>query len=157
MSLAHVTQYLEKIEETVEFLNNTESIFKNLESKLSMIDKEQEDLLHELELSNLSGVKMVQLAAKLKQVRKERREIKQEYTTLMLIKNFMKEKNNINKDLEKLKNTLCSTIRKMETKTYKPRVLTDLEYGGKKRKDKVDKNTKLSDDYYIDAFAKGEL
>ena len=53
--------------------------------KLSEIDKKEQDLLHLLELESCSAVKLVKIAKKLQEVRKERRHIKREEEELTAI------------------------------------------------------------------------
>ena len=53
--------------------------------KLSEIDKKEQDLLHMLELEQLNAVKLVKIAKKLQEIRRERRHIKFEEQELTAI------------------------------------------------------------------------
>ena len=59
-----------------QFLENIELEFAELLEELSTKEAEQQDLLHELELNKLNAVEISKVAIQLRQVRRERRVIK---------------------------------------------------------------------------------
>ena len=78
--------------------------------ELTNKELEQQDLLHELELSNLDAVEITKVAISLKKVRKERRVIKNDIERVKIIKNYTDKYNNrfivneINVLIKELKN-----------------------------------------------------
>lgn len=104
---------------------------QQLEGKLALyndsitdLEREQEDILHELEFSKLNAVELMKMAKELKRIRTFRRELKNEREILFnLNKTFKKE--NIITVLACAKE-VCNNISK---RAYTPRVRTDLKIG----------------------------
>jgi hypothetical protein len=64
------------IEDFNKYMHDIHKTGKELSDQLSKIDGEQEDILHFLELANYDAVTMVKVTKKLKEIRSQRREIK---------------------------------------------------------------------------------
>lgn len=111
------------------FLNNTNNRYKELSKQLSLVELEGQDLLHDLELGNLNARELVQTAVKLKDVRKRRRVITDEF---IMIRKFHSLANQ--QVSQVIKEKLSATITSMnfhkedfKVRTYHPRVLHDLK------------------------------
>lgn len=127
---------IENIEETLNLLENIECFFTNfedIEKKLStaLINKELErdDLLHEIELSRLNAVEIMNMHKRLEKVLKERRVIKDKIALMNTMKPY------VNKFVEK---GICAetkiTIKNIKTlksnnevRQYVPRIIKDLK------------------------------
>lgn len=127
---------IENIEETLNLLENIECFFTNfedIEKKLStaLINKELErdDLLHEIELSRLNAVEIMNMHKRLEKVLKERRVIKDKIALTNTMKPY------VNKFVEK---GICAetkiTIKNIKTlksnneaRQYVPRIIKDLK------------------------------
>lgn len=73
--------------------NSIENDFKELNDKLSYIDIEQQKVLHELENNSFNAYMGYLLAKQLKEIRIERRKIKNELAPLINLKNNFLQKN----------------------------------------------------------------
>ena len=114
--------------------NGIDEVRKNLTAKLYEKDGEQEDLLHELELSKLNASEMTQIMKRLKAVRLERRDLKNELEKANTLKGFTDKYNNkfIIKDISQLISNLETLESNQKTRKYNPRILKDLKVGGTK-------------------------
>jgi len=81
-------------DQLINIYNNIEDSFKELSDKLSCIDIEQQKVLHELENNSFNAYKGYLLAKQLKEIRIERRKIKNELTPIMNLRNNYLQKNN---------------------------------------------------------------
>lgn len=93
----------------------------NLNIMLSKVDQEICDIEHFIELNNPSDYEMLKVAKMLQEKRKKRREIKDEINRVELLKStFVDEEFSI-----KVHHSL-EQMKKMKTRKYTPRVLTEL-------------------------------
>lgn len=97
--------------------------------ELTNKELEQQDLLHELELSNLDAVEITKVAIKLKKVRKERRVIKNDIERVKIIKNYTDKYNNrfIVNEINVLIKELKKLKKRQENRKYEPRILKDIK------------------------------
>lgn len=101
--------------------NSIEDSFKDLSDKLSKIDIEEQKLLHEIENSNFDAYKGYLFSKQLKEVRVQRRKIKNELQPLINLRNNYLQKNN------NLLQTVHNNIIKQENnainfKPYQPKL-----------------------------------
>ena len=99
------------------YINNYNSYVENmydkrreLISKLSKADKEQDDILHFLEFEKYNAATMMKVTKKLKEVRANRREIKNELSEIQTICDSIKP---------------CKQMEEKKTYTYKSEILKE--------------------------------
>ena len=100
---------LEKIYETIDFLNEVDDLEKNSREKISESDNRIQDLMHYLENNKLKNYEYIRFAVELKRVRDERRENKNK---LALINEF--KKNMLQLQNEKGREALKNIIKRQE-------------------------------------------
>lgn len=100
---------LEKIYETIDFLNEVDDLEKNSREKISESDNRIQDLMHYLENNKLKNYEYIRFAVELKRVRDKRRENKNE---LALINEF--KKNMLQLQSEKGREALKNIIKRQE-------------------------------------------
>ena len=117
---------IEHIKSVREVFVDTPKRYEFLTEQLKRVDDETQDLLHVLELGKLDAIKTGEVAKRLKEVRKERRRIKDDLEVMEEVVGFTKgrvNKNTISK--------LIGDVRKIEerkkTRKYRMRVCKDLE------------------------------
>lgn len=111
------------------FFEGIDNLKKNVEQKIKEIEDERNDLLHELELSNLNAVEISKLSINLKKVLIERRKYKDELAKIMTIKGFTDKYNNklIVGDLLNLIKNLKTLEQNNKSRIYTPRVIKNLK------------------------------
>ena len=116
------------------FFEGIDNLKKNVEQKIKEIEEERNDLLHELELSNLNAVEISKLSINLKKVLIERRKYKDELAKIMTIKGFTDKYNNklIVGDLLNLIKNLKTLEQNKKSRIYTPRRIKNLKCANKK-------------------------
>ena len=105
-----------------------------LKSDEIRLNNEQQDLLHEIELSNLNAVELTQVATRLRKLRKDRRIVKDKLEYIRTLRTFTDKYNNNFKtyvDITNVKKQLEILEKEHATRIYKPRVLKDLKVSEK--------------------------
>lgn len=119
------------------FFTYIERTNSDLKNELRVKELEQDDLLHEIELSKLNAFELSKVAVRLRDVRQERRVIKDKidlvstikpYANKFIAKGICAETDAAIKNIETLK-------RNQENRQYTPRVLKDLKCAKKKREE----------------------
>lgn len=95
---------------------NASGYFDSLNAKLSDVDKEMCDLLHYIELYDLSEEEMIEVTERIKDTRIRRREIKDEATRVQCFRREFATNANLIKA-----NSVISQMQKLENRTYHPR------------------------------------
>lgn len=122
-----ITQRL--ISEVLCLIEGNDDVIKKLNNDLQQIEAEQDDLLHEVELAKLNAFEKQKVFDKLKDVRVQRRIIKDKLqiattirpsANLTIIKGIYAELKQTVKNLNTLENTL-------EARKYNAKVRTDLK------------------------------
>lgn len=115
--------------EFVDMLNKFDEHWGCVNRALEIKEDEQQDLLHDVELSNFSAYEGYSIAKKLQEVRKERRRLKQERELAEMLKEVL----DVNFGSQMVKR-LRETLKKMDDKQayfdsayYRPRVRDDLK------------------------------
>lgn len=133
---------IENMQQTIDLLNNIKDFFYNIEeiekkliTELHNKEGERDDLLHEIELSDLNIGERASTYKKLKKVLQERRIIKDKielintikpYTSKFITKGICAETDATIKNIETLKSN-------QENRQYTPRVIKDLKCAKKKK------------------------
>lgn len=132
---------IEDMQQSIDLLNDINCFFKNIdkveeELKTALYNKdgERDDLLHEIELSDLNAIERQQIYAKLRKVLKERRIIKDKLVLINTIKPYANKY--IMKGICGDTKIAIQNIEKLEeyqeNRQYTPRVLKDLKCAKKK-------------------------
>lgn len=135
---------IENMQQTIDLLNNIKDFFYNIEeiekkliAELYNKEGERDDLLHEIELSDLNIGERASTYKKLKKVLQERRIIKDKieliktikpYTSKFITKGICAETDATIKNIETLKSN-------QENRQYTPRVIKDLKCAKKKKEE----------------------
>lgn len=129
MKIDNIDEIEKFVEEMNYFFTNIEKVNSDLKNELRTKELEQDDLLHEIELSNLNAFELTKVAGRLKKTRKERRNIKDKLEFIATIKGFSDKYTNklITGDLINLLKNIRQLRKNWETRIYKTRVLEDLK------------------------------
>lgn len=116
------------------YIERTNSDLKN---ELRVKELEQDDLLHEIELSKLNAFELSKVAVRLRDVRQERRVIKDKLEFISTLKGFSDKYNNklITGDIAQLLKNIRMLKENWDTRIYKTRVLEDLKISKMKKKE----------------------
>ena len=88
MQIDNIDEIEKFVEEMNYFFTNIERTNSDLKNELRTKELEQDDLLHEIELSNLNAFELAKVAGRLKKTRQQRREIKDKLEFISTIKGF---------------------------------------------------------------------
>lgn len=117
----------------IDMLNSIKTVIETYENNRLLIDqreKETQDLLHELELSNLTPLQSLRLMRNLKEARMDRRKMKDENDTLEPLYNLLtKEYPKLKESLAKSHKEIIVKKNRQEARIYYPRVRSDLACG----------------------------
>lgn len=135
---------IDNIDEVEEFAKEMNCFFtyiertnSDLKNELRIKELEQDDLLHEIELSKLNAFELSKVAVRLRNVRQERRVIKDKIEFISTLKGFADKYNNklITGDIAQLLKNIRKLKDNWETRIYKTRVLEDLKISKMKKKE----------------------
>ena len=132
---------IDNIDEVEEFAKEMNYFFTYIErtnsDELRIKELEQDDLLHEIELSKLNAFELSKVAVRLRNVRQERRVIKDKLEFISTLKGFADKYNNklITGDIAQLLKNIRKLKDNWETRIYKTRVLEDLKISKMKKKE----------------------
>ena len=129
MQIDNIDEIEKCVEEMNYFFTNIERVNSDLKNQLRTKELEQDDLLHEIELSKLNAFELTKVATRLQKTRKERREIKDKLEFIATIKGFSDKYTNklITGDLINLLKNIRQLRENWDTRIYKTRVLEDLK------------------------------
>lgn len=119
------------------FFTYIERTNSDLKNELRIKELEQDDLLHEIELSKLNAFELSKVAVRLRNVRQERRVIKDKLEFISTLKGFADKYNNklITGDIAQLLKNIRNLKENWETRIYKTRILEDLKISKMKKKE----------------------
>lgn len=119
------------------FFTYIERTNSDLKNELRVKELEQDDLLHEIELSKLNAFELSKVAVRLRAVRQERRVIKDKLEFISTLKGFSDKYNNklITGDIAQLLKNIRMLKENWDTRIYKTRVLEDLKISKMKKKE----------------------
>jgi len=133
---------LDNMEEVKLLMLEIEDLFMNLDEKKKEIENEicikeaeQEDYLHELELSKLNGIEIMQVSKELIKVRRERRILKDKLELINTIKGYTDKYINkgIIADTRQAISNIDTLKSNQDAREYTPRIIKNLKCA-KKRK-----------------------
>ena len=137
MKIDNIDEVEEFAKEMNYFFTYIERTNSDLKNELRIKELEQDDLLHEIELSKLNAFELSKVAVRLHNVRQERRVIKDKLEFLSTLKGFADKYNNklITGDIAQLLKNIRNLKENWETRIYKTRVLEDLKISKMKKKE----------------------
>lgn len=137
MKIDNIDEVEEFAKEMNYFFTYIERTSSDLKNELRIKELEQDDLLHEIELSKLNAFELSKVAVRLRNVRQERRVIKDKLEFLSTLKGFADKYNNklITGDIAQLLKNIRNLKENWETRIYKTRVLEDLKISKMKKKE----------------------
>ena len=135
---------LEEADKAIEILKNTGTFFatiddieKMLNTQLTNKEAERDDLLHEIEISKLNAIEIMNVYKKLEKVLHERREIKDRMLLMGTLKGYSNKyitEGILAYTRQAIQNV--ETLKKnIETRKYTPRILKDLKCARTKNKE----------------------
>ena len=137
MKIDNIDEVEEFAKEMNYFFTYIERTNSDLKNELRIKELEQDDLLHEIELSKLNAFELSKVAVRLRNVRQERRAIKDKLEFISTLKGFADKYNNklITGDIAQLLKNIRKLKDNWETRIYKTRVLEDLKISKMKKKE----------------------
>ena len=121
-------------DETITIIENFSNMFFSIDrdysavrEALSDVNREQQDLLHELELSPLDAVERSIVANKLIEVRKRRRQLANDMAIVEPMIRFAKGHESLKIPMAKLLNDMQKTKENLSGRQYTPRVRKDIK------------------------------
>ncbi|MBO5478708.1 hypothetical protein [Amedibacillus dolichus] len=137
MKIDNIDEVEEFAKEMNYFFTYIERTNSDLKNELRIKELEQDDLLHEIELSKLNAFELSKVAVRLRNVRQERRVIKDKLEFISTLKGFADKYNNklITGDIAQLLKNIRKLKDNWETRIYKTRVLEDLKISKMKKKE----------------------
>ena len=110
-----------------DYLSNTVKELDILYEAVRQCDMETTDLLHVVELDNLTAEEQKEFLEKLREVRSRRRTYKVRQTYLTELKTFLDNTENIIPKINGLSLKLATVLRRKENAIYAPRIRTDIK------------------------------
>lgn len=137
MKIDNIDEVEEFAKEMNYFFTYIERTNSDLKNELRIKELEQDDLLHEIELSKLNAFELSKVAVRLRNVRQERRVIKDKLEFISTLKGFADKYNNklITGDIAQVLKNIKKLKDNWETRIYKTRVLEDLKISKMKKKE----------------------
>ena len=137
MKIDNIDEVEEFAKEMNYFFTYIERTNSDLKNELRIKELEQDDLLHEIELSKLNAFELSKVAVRLRNVRQERKVIKDKLEFISTLKGFADKYNNklITGDIAQLLKNIRKLKDNWETRIYKTRVLEDLKISKMKKKE----------------------
>lgn len=120
----------EAVETTVKFLELLTTLDKNydmLYDEVGKIDRETQDLLHDLEFGTFCGREGYKKAKRIKDIRQRRRDLKNMMEVLYPMKDFFKNHGKLKMDMHKMVNQMRMISKDQTQRVYIPRVCNDLK------------------------------
>ena len=135
MKIDNIDEVEEFAKEMNYFFTYIERTNSDLKNELRIKELEQDDLLQEL--SKLNAFELSKVAVRLRNVRQERRVIKDKLEFISTLKGFADKYNNklITGDIAQLLKNIRNLKENWETRIYKTRVLEDLKISKMKKKE----------------------
>lgn len=120
------------------------SIETDLRNQLSNLDAQEQDLLHEVEIADLSRREKNIYVVKLQELRKKRRNVKNQLELIDPVSKLIKSNSKIVYDLSTLCHKIRDTLKTQDSRVYIPKARTDLKIIKLQNMDaKIGKNGKV--------------
>jgi hypothetical protein len=136
-AIERIAREIKKIESFVSLLDAAEKQNCELVDAIKILEQEQLDLLHKIELESLCPDESVKIARRIQEIRRIRRAIKDTMSLWMPIKTFAKNCREIKPGLRDVIKEIESTIEDQENRIYKSRVNVE-SFTGDKHYDSVE-------------------
>lgn len=107
--------------------NSVDNDYAEIRNQLSNANQEQEDLLHEIELSPFNSYEGFLLAKKMKEVRLRRRQLDNDLKLSQVMLDFVKKHPELGTALFKLSKDINGSINGLSGRLYTPRIRTDIK------------------------------
>ncbi len=119
------------------FFATIDDIEKMLNTQLTNKEAERDDLLHEIEISKLNAIEIMNVYKKLEKVLHERREIKDRMLLMGTLKGYSNKyiTKGILADTRQAIQNVETLKKNIETRKYTPRILKDLKCARTKNKE----------------------
>lgn len=109
-------------------LSSVKDEYNNLKEEVKNCDLEIIDIMHKIEVDDISVYDGYILSLKIKEVRLRRRQFKNKLALLDPIIIFMNNNKNISANIQKLSTDILSRANKLRLGIYVPRIRTDLDF-----------------------------
>ena len=148
MKIDNIEEVEKFIKEMNYFFTNIERTNSDLKNELRTKELEQDDLLHEIEISRLNAFELSKTAIRLRNTRRERRKIKDKLEFISTIKGFSDKYNNklITGDIIQLLKNIRTLKDNWNNRVYKTRVLEDLKISKMKQNTNIKNQEEESKD-----------
>ncbi len=122
----------EAVETLLRTLDDIRKTFEYNRDAIKLKEQETQDLLHEIELGNLDAVQRIQVFNQLREVRQERRRMKDENEALEPLYTVLNQRGleHIRTDLIKTRAGILKILKNQSERKYNPRIRNDLTIGG---------------------------
>jgi Mg2+ and Co2+ transporter CorA len=110
-----------------QLLSKIEQEWDQIYEEIHKTDCEAGDLLHEIELTNFNAYEGYKLAKQLQEVRQKRRKLKDTQEILQHLKDFYDNNKQLHITLFKLIKEMQKTKESLQSRSYTPRIRTDLK------------------------------
>lgn len=104
-----------------------EKEFKNLKDEIESTNDETQDILHDIELSNFNAAEGYFMAKKIQDVRRRRRQAKDEMEKLNMIYTYISQNQNIRQKLLDISRKIKTREENQQHRIYAPRARVDLK------------------------------
>lgn len=132
------------IDYVANILSNIGSKETNMRNILSNLDAQEQDLLHEVELVDLSRSEKTAYVTKLQEVRQKRRKVKNIIELIEPVSKLVKTNSKIVYELSSVSSKIKDTLKMQSTRVYTPKARTDLKIiKNQKMNARFDKNGKV--------------
>ena len=121
------TSFADNLSNIVEVLSQLPALETNLRNQLSNLDAQEQDLLHEVEIVDLSRREKNVYVVKLQELRKKRRSVKNLLELIDPILKVTKSNSKIIYDLSTLSYKIKEVLKIQNTRVYIPKARTDLK------------------------------
>jgi len=111
----------------LELLTTIDKTYDALFEEVGKIDKETQDLLHDLEFGTFCGRDGYKKAKRIKEIRMRRRALKNTMELVYPMKECFKNHANLKKELKRTVDRMRSISNEQSSRTYIPRVCTELK------------------------------
>ena len=135
--LEEADKAIERLKNTGTFFATIDDIEKMLNTQLTNKEAERDDLLHEIEISKLNAIEIMNVYKKLEKVLHERREIKDRMLLMGTLKGYSNKyiTKGILADTRQAIQNVETLKKNIETRKYTPRILKDLKCARTKNKE----------------------
>lgn len=112
---------------TLSTLNGVNGFYQEAKNEVVAYERETQDILHAIELTDLSDSELMELMNRLREIRRYRRKAKDFIIVIEPLLHFSEQNKRMIKELGKVHKEIQSNITKLENRIYTPREITTLE------------------------------